>query len=276
MLHVGGTRLFLAEVDNEEAAELFERLNFSRICKVNGKTRYGYLLTDQAWNPPIRQPVLQRDRDYYLEQLPTKERHYHAHLEEQSGFDVTGLLREQWTTYQRYGNNFFITATFSRLPETNQAAFKIDLFNLADGGHVGYSDVIISHESNYAVQDNAVTSFPSIVPSCAAGMLKAFPELRIDLANTIRTGWPHREGVWVQLNYRRAGVGQTLERIAGDVCKLAFPEVNTLGIIFPLHNLKAYDFHHQSGARSVSDPLYCLAYHLDHKNRPLIAIRYGL
>ncbi len=276
MLHVGGTQLFLAEVDNTKAAKVFEYLEFSRICKAAGKIRYGYLLTDHAWSPPIRRPQIHGDREHYLNRLPFEEQQYYNRLQEQSGFDITRLVTEQWTTYQRYGNHFFIMVTFGELADTGQAALKTDLFDLADGGHVGYADVVVSHESDYALQDNAVTSFRSAIPSSATNFLQSFPPLRLGLANEIRTGWPHREGICVQLHYRRAGIGQTLERITGDVCKLVFPGIDRLGVIFPLHNLKAYEFHLQCAAHIVHDPLYCLAYHLNDINRPLIAIRYGL
>ena len=110
----------------------------------------------------------------------------------------------------------------------------------------------------------------------AEACLNDAPSLRIDSANQARCGWPTREGIWVRIDYRRAGIGQTLERVAGDICKLAFPDVKTVGVIFPLHKPRAHTFHRKAGARDVHDPLYCLEYRLDAADRPVIRILHGL
>jgi hypothetical protein len=276
ILAVGGTNLFVVEVAKETAARVFENMRFSRICTCGDKTRYGYLLKHAPRHPAPVQPETRLSHDEYLARLTENENQYHAVLRARTGFDIVQLVSRQWTTYQQYGNHFFLTVTFGQARHPPQTAFKCDIFNLADGVHVGYCDVVIPENTEFALQDDAVKGFLSCIPSDAEEFLGAKPSLNIRGANDIRTGWPTREGIWVRVDYRRAGIGQTLERVAGDICKLAFPKIKTIGVIFPVDNPRTHEFHRKACARDVNDPLYCLEYRLDDLDKPRVSIRYGL
>lgn len=275
LLATGGSRLFLVDLVHPSAVRVFEMLQFSRICEHRGRLRYGYLLeTPDDAAPP--KPHHDLDPEDGLARLPRQEREYHARLRDRTHFDIAELVRSGWSVYQANGNRFFFLLTFGTTSLPPQAAFRIDVFDMRDGVLVGYNDIVISRENEFALNDEAVNSFAAEMPGRAEAELADLPRLDIDRANDIRKGWPVREGIWVRLDYRRAGIGQALERIAGDICKIAFPCITTIGVIFPINNFQAYAFHRKAGARDVHDPLYCLEYPLHAAERPMISILHGL
>jgi hypothetical protein len=276
ILHLAGDRLFIAEVEGNRAGRVLESLGFTRICISGGKTRYGYLLGEPSRPAPPREAERYLSQSDYTDRLGTAELDYQARLRHRTGFSLARLLAEGWTTYTAHGHQFFIAATFGTCEAPAQAAFKLDLFDMSSGAHVGYADTVVPAGADFALQDDAIADFPSSISRDARTFLEGKPSLCVDAANEARCGWPQREGIWVRIDYRRAGIGQTLERIAGDLCKLAFPGIHRLGVIFPVDNIRAPEFHHGASASNVNDPLYCFEYRLRARTRPLVAIRYGL
>ncbi len=273
---IGGIRLFVVDVEGETAKQLFEGLSFVRMCGRNGRARYGYLPETPESELPLRLPERVLARPEFLARLSPRERAYHDGLRTRTGFDIVEFIKSGWTSYECYGNRFFFLLTFGTTSEPPQPAFRIDMFDLRDGAIIAHADVLVSRTSDFSLQDEAVTGLSAKLPDAATRVLKDAPRLNTDGASRIREGWPPREGIWVRQDYRRAGIGQSLERIAGDVCKLAFCGIKTVGVIFPERNLEAYTFHKKAGARDVRDPLYCLEYRLDAVDRPVIRILYGL
>lgn len=276
ILTIGGDRLFVAETVSERATQLVEGLGFKRICETGRQTRFGYLLSPQIAAPRVRTPQRAPSRAICVDRLGQHEVEYHDALKQRTGFDVFELLEEGWTTHVQYGHRLAVVATFGQAGEPAQAAFKLDVFDLASGAHIAYADTAVPGEGDFALQDDAIADFSCVIPPGVRLHPEDSPPLSVDAADAARRGWPQREGIWVRIDCRRAGIGQSLERIAGDLCKLAFPGVNKMGIIFPADNIKAHEFHCKASANNVRDPLYCLAYDLDSRTRPLIAIRHGL
>lgn len=276
ILGIGGDRLFIAEVESDRAARVFQELGFSRICTSADRTRYGYLLAKPPATARRREADRVLSRQDWLDRLGREEADVQRDLKRRTGFDLHRLLAEGWTTYAQHAHDFLFLAGFGQAGQPAQAALKVDLFDLSSGAHVGYVDTVAPADGDFALQDDAIADFPCVVPQGAGSLLEGRPPLQIDSADEAREGWPRREGIWVRVDYRRAGIGQTLERVAGDLCKLAFPDIRRIGVIFPADSVKAPEFHYKAAAIVVQDPLYCFEYRLSDSVRPVMAIRYGL
>ena len=153
-----------------------------------------------------------------------------------------------------------------------------DTLGLTDdtGRVIGYIDILVPTNCDFALNDSAISDFPSVIPPSLKHYLNGLCTLDTQRAKSIREGWSGRDSLWVRQDFRRAGIGSTLERVAGDVCKLVYPTVKKIGIIFNVDNTKAYLMHIKAGAKKVDDHHYRLEYTLDNKKRPQINILYGI
>lgn len=275
LLEIGGERLFLVDVSSERTARVFEALGFTRVARNGRWTRYAYLLREDR-PQPLRAPQTDRTREAYLRRLSDEERQYHDALRERKGLDILALVTQGWTTYRGWRSSFGFAVTFGTTDSPRQTAFKVDVFDLADGAHVGYADTIVPGEGDTALGDVAVSDFPSAIPEGAPSPLEGARALDGTEADEHRVGWPTREGIWVRQDYRRAGIGKALERVVGDVCKLAFPGIRQISVTLPIGNSKATEFHEKAGAELGPDGVSSMVYPLDAPIRPGVAILHGL
>ena len=88
----------------------------------------------------------------------------------------------------------------------------------------------------------------------------------------MRNVWRSRDGIWVRAENRRMGIGQSLERIAGDVCKLLYPHITAIQVLANFDNPSSHLFHMKNGARETRKKLYNIEYPLQEDRRPAIMI----
>jgi len=277
ILEVGGRKLFLADTENDEMAGVFCKLGFRQISGLGwGKKRFGYLLHFKQNETQEEKPHTALSKSALESMLTEQEAVYHSSLKSNANFDIIQLAKDNWTIYKRYGNEFIFVLTHGTIKRGGYSGFKIDMYDMKNGALVGYIDIFVPELCDYALNDIAITDFLSEPPASLNKLLDGFPDLDIERAHEIRNGWQQREGLWVRVDYRRAGIGGSLMRIAGDVCKLTYPRIKRIGINFSNNNINACQFHAKLGANVAYDGPHAHEYELDSTRRPRISILYGM
>ncbi|HUT64249.1 MAG TPA: hypothetical protein VMZ04_09870 [Anaerolineae bacterium] len=277
LVSIGDKNLILVETDIVEAQKIFENLKFCSISSFNGGTkRYVYSFERKKRKSATEKPQLELTNDEYAARFSEEEKIYHMRLKKSFGFDIINLIQNGFTVYKRNNHTFVFTFITGESKKYNQAAFKIDLYEMDSCAFIGYIDILVPTNCDFALNDSAISDFPSVIPPSLKHYLNGLCTLDTQRAKSIREGWSGRDSLWVRQDFRRAGIGSTLERVAGDVCKLVYPTVKIIGIIFNVDNTKAYLMHIKAGAKKVDDHHYRLEYTLDNKKRPQINILYGI
>ncbi len=275
MLDMNDEHLILVSTLEDKAVKVFESLNFTRISFIqNPLKQYVFLFENNHCLPKKILKPEHLSRNTYSTRLPENERQYHAYLQNTFEFDIISFVTDGWTIYRRNGQCFLFILTFGESRIFCQTAFKLDLFDITNGLLVCYNDIHIPSETDTAINDLPVKDFPSVIPESFteySGNVKT-PDVR--QANEIRCAWLNRDAIWVRKEYRRAGIGQAVERIAGDVCKLVYDNITNMQVCVNFDNPQAYFFHQKNGAVETSEKLYRLEYRLNHSKRPLIKILY--
>ncbi len=277
MLDMNDEHLILVSTMEDKAVKVFESLNFTRISFIHNPLKlYVFSFIKNHCIPKKVSRPAHLSRNTYSARLPENERKYHAYLQNTFEFDIISFVTDGWTIYRRNGECFLFILTLGESRIFCQTAFKIDLFDITYGLLVGYNDVHIQSETDTAINDLQVKDFPSVIPESFngySGKVKA-PDIR--QADEIRCVWLNRDALWVRKEYRSAGIGQALERIAGDVSKLINDNITNMQVCVNFDNPKAYFFHRKNGAVETSGKLYRLEYRLNDSKRPLIKILYGM
>ena len=277
MLDVNDEHLILVTTLEDDAARVFESLNFTKISGIRNPLKK-YVFSFKK-NGCLSKQVFKPDclaRDTYMARLPENERRYHTYLQSTFKFDIISLVTDGWTMYQRNHWCFVFILTMGESRIFGQPAFKVDLFDITDGLFVGYNDVYILPETDTAVNDIPVRDFPSVIP---VSFIEHFGNTQIpDIrqSDETRQVWRNMDALWVRREYRRAGIGQALERIAGDVCKLVYNNITNMQVCANTDSPQVYFFHRRNGAVETSNKLYSLEYRLNDSNRPLIKILYNM
>jgi len=285
ILDIGGKNLFVADTTKKEAEEIFKDLAFSQLTGFDGgPKRYAYLLEDRKEELEPEKPHLDLPSEEYANRLPEYEMTYHAGLREHFDFDIIHLIKKSWTAYRYklpHGRDeqefIFVLTTGETQKFKRRQAFKLDVYDSKDGSFVGYNDIFVSIE-DFALNDTTIRDFPSEIPETLKEHLGRKCQLDVQRANSVRMVGLHvSDAIWVRPDYRGSCIGEAMERIAGDVCKLAYPKITKIGVTLSMENIRnAHQFHTKAGAVSVRDPLYLLEYRLNDAKRSQINILYGL
>ena len=250
-------------------AEMFLSLGFVRISGVGDDIgQYVYSPGKTSPSAGKRIPVPVRDTPVF----PDTSSFYYTELRRLFGFDLEELIRSGWTIYERGNSRFLFTLTFGTSSLFGQRAFKVNVFDCANGFFSGYHDVHLPDDSNVAISDLPARGFPSEIPPDALGYLIADDAYEPDKPDCIRTLWMNRDSLWVHPQHRRCGIGGSLVRIAGDVCQYAFRGISEMQVCVHFENPGIYHFHVRNGAERIENGLYRLAYNLDGGELPLIKI----
>ncbi|MBT4485617.1 MAG: hypothetical protein HOC71_18270 [Candidatus Latescibacteria bacterium] len=277
MLDMKDEHLIFVTTKEDETAKIFESLNFTRISWArNSSKQYVFSFKNNCCSP---KPVLKTEhlsRKKYGERLPENERRYHAYLQTTFEFDIISLVMDGWTIYRRNGNCFAFILTMGESRIFCQETFKLDLFDITNDLFVGYADVHISPGTDTAISDLPAKDFPTVIPVSFAEHFGNDKISNIRQADDMRLAWFNQDAIWVRKEYRRAGIGQALERIAGDICKLVYDNITSVQVCVNFDNPQAHYFHRQNGAVETSNKLYNLEYRLNDSKRPIIKILYGM
>ena len=276
ILEVNDNHLVLVVPEDEEIVTLFESLKFTRVNSGTSRKTYHIFSFNNKHNDLNQTDIaLSRSREEYQARLSEHEVHYHEYLRDVFNFDIVSLVKQGWTIYRRDNQEFLFVMTAGTSSRFNQSAFKLDVFDMKNRVFVGYNDIYLPDGSDTAINDLPVKDLASELP----GFASVFDDrYRCDIAlpDKIRCSWLNGDGIWVQLEYRRAGIGQALERIAGDICKLACEHISGVQVCVNFDNPQAYYFHLKNGAVKTTENMYNLEYRLDDEKRPRIHILYGV
>ena len=262
-------QLILVKSNYNNVVKLFSSLGFVRISSVSDSLKqYAYL--PKAHNEPVyTEPPTPHPEEIHYD---SKDRFYYNELRRLFDFDFTSLICDGWTTYSRDSRRFMFTLTFGKNNKLNQRAFKIDVFDCANGTFVGYNDVHIPDDSDTSFNDIPAQGFPSVIPSAALKYLSEQNDYDTNKLDQTRSLWTNHDALRVHSQYRNLGIASTLERIACDVCKYIYPGIKSMQVCVHFDNPSVYYFHIRNGARVIENGLYRLAYNLDNGERPLIKI----
>ena len=277
--------LFEVEVETRDAEKIFRNLKFSQITGFGGgPKRFVYALRVKEEKPKTIKPQFGLVDSQYLGKLSEEERKYHSSLKELTGFDILQYLRQLWTIYTTSSKERF-AFTLTTRKESEEGAFKIDVYDLQKVQFVGYDDIVVPANTIFALNEDFLADPYSVVPKTLEDYLGGI-RLPVKEAEKLRRKEMYSVGntrllmpsLWVEPVYRGRGFGGSLVRIAGDVCKLLYDKEKIGVMLDPFYSTafkgtgNAKHFHEKMGALEVNDPLYCLEYRLDDTERPLIKI----
>lgn len=285
LLSLKDENFFVVDVDTRDAEEIFRTLKFSQITGFRGgPKRLVYVFAIKKKKPKTIKPQFGLTDSEYLDKLPEEEREYHSSLKESTGFDILQFLKQLWTTYITSSEERF-AFTLTTRKESEEGAFKIDVYDLQEVLFVGYNDIIVPANTNFALDEDFIPDPHSVIPKTLEEYLGGI-KLPVQEAERVRRKEMYSfdntrlvmPGLWVEPNYRGRGFGRSLVRLAGDVCKLLYDK-EKIGVMLDLPYLTAFKgtgdalvFHTAMGARKVNDPLYHLEYILNDVGRPRIKI----
>ena len=277
MLDMNDEHLILVTTQEDNTARVFESLNFTKISGIrNPFKKYVFSFKKNGGLSKHDFKPDRLSRNTYMTWLPENERRYHTYLQSTFNFDIISLVKNGWTMYRRNNRRFVFILTMGESKIFGQPAFKVDLFDITDGLFVGYNDVHIPQGTDTAINDLPVKDFPSVIP---VSFIEHFDNSKIpDIrqSDETRQVWLNRDALWVRREYRRAGIGQAMERIAGDVCKLVYDNITNMQVCANTDSPQVYYFHRKNGAVETSNKLYSLEYRLNDSKRPLIKILYNM
>ncbi len=268
MLDLGDDALMIAETADPAVSGMLQDLHFVRLGgRDGGVKRYGFLFRSL-----VPGPVEKRMSHGVLGTLNREEQRLHEFLRRTNAFSIEDLVIEGWTWYESGGHRFVFVLTTGWSGRFNQDVLKFDLYDADTGQHIAYNDIFVTADCDCAVNDLPATEFPSALPEslpadvsvrCGAGLIHA---------NLVRNVWHSQDGIWVRAENRRMGIGQSLERIAGDVCKLLYPHITAIQVLANFDNPASHHFHTKNGARETREKLYNIEYRLQEDLRPAIMI----
>ena len=260
--------LILIKTQNDNLVEKLVLTGFVRISAIRDIVKqYAYLPRAHTPQSHATSPRVSRDI-----QLDANDTFYYNELSNLFDFSFVHLIREGWSVYSRNSRKFLFTLTFGRNKHLDQPAFRLDVFDCANGLYTAYNDVHIPEGSDSAFNDVPATGFSSTIPAPALECLENVDDVVAGKPEQIRNFWQNRDALWVHLENRHLGIAGSLERIACDIIKYLFPSVQNMQVCVHFENPGVYYFHKKNGASEIENGQYKLAYNIYGDERPLIKI----
>lgn len=209
LLNLKGEQLFQVDTNNSEAEKVFEELNFAQVGGFSGgPKKYCHTSNAKPEKQKITEPQIELTHEEYFSRLPEKESEYYSELEDLFEFNIINLVKKGWTSYKLEEQEFVFTLTTGQRKKFNEDAFKIDVYDSSTGSLVGYNDILVPPNCDFALNENAVRDFPSAIPETINKYLGEKCQFDIERANRIRQTWPEADALWVVQDYRKKGCWQ--------------------------------------------------------------------